>query len=77
MYRQFSLADVERNLPDGFEERQPLDVAHRAAQFGDHDVDARLVQIEDGRLDFIGDVRDHLNRAAQVFAATFFFDHAQ
>ena len=34
------LADVERNLPDGFEERQPLDVADRAAQLGDHDVDA-------------------------------------
>ena len=71
------LADVERNLPDGFQEGQPLDVAHRAAELGDHDVDARLVEVEDGCFDFVGDVRDHLDRAAQIFAATLFFDDAQ
>ena len=33
------LADVERELADGFQERQAFDVAHRAADLGDHDVD--------------------------------------
>ena len=32
-------ADVDRELADGLEERQALDVAHRAADLGDHDVD--------------------------------------
>ena len=43
------LADVERDLPDGLEERQPLDVAHRAAELRDHHVDARRIEVEDGR----------------------------
>ena len=33
------LADVERELANRFEERQPFDVADGAADFGDHDVD--------------------------------------
>ena len=32
-------ADVDRELADRLEERQRLDVAHRAADLGDHDVD--------------------------------------
>ena len=32
-------ADVEAELPDGLEEREDLDVADRAADLGDHDVD--------------------------------------
>ena len=34
-------ADVEAELPDRLEEREDLDVAHRAADLGDHDVDRR------------------------------------
>ena len=33
------LADIERNLPNRLQKRQPLDVADRAAQLGDHHVD--------------------------------------
>ena len=33
------LADVEGELANRLEERQALDVADRAADFGDHDVD--------------------------------------
>ena len=69
------LADVERNLADRLEERQPLDVAHRAAEFGDHHVDVRPVEVEDGRLDLVGDVRDHLDGPAEILASPFFFDH--
>ena len=45
MNRQFCLADVERNLADRFEERQPLDVADRAADFGDDHVHVRPGQL--------------------------------
>ena len=37
------LADVERELANRFEERQALDVADRAADFGDHHVDVVAV----------------------------------
>ena len=33
------LADIERELADRFQKRQALDVADRAADLGDHDVD--------------------------------------
>ena len=59
-------ADVEGELADRFQERQALDVADRAADLGDHDVDVVGGQAVDGRLDLVGDVRDHLNRLALV-----------
>ena len=71
------LADVERNLPDRLEKRQPLDVAGRSAQLGNHDVDARTGQVPHGGLDFVGDVGNDLDRAAQIFAAALFLDHAE
>ena len=50
-------ADVDRELADRLEERQRLDVAHRAADLGDHDVDVALLGDEpDALLDLVGDV---------------------
>ena len=63
-------ADVDRELADRLEERQRLDVAHRAADLGDDDVDvARLGDEADALLDLVGDVRDDLDGAAEVVAA--------
>ena len=62
-------ADVDRELPDRLEERQRLDVAHRAADLGDDDVDvARLADEAHPLLDLVGDVRDDLDGGAQVVA---------
>src|SRR5690606_30859243 len=69
-------ADVDRELADRLEERQRLDVADRAADLADHDVDvARLARELDPVLDLVGDVRDDLDRAAQVVAAPLAADH--
>ena len=69
-------ADVLADLAGGFEERLGLDVAHRAADFGDDDV--RGVLALGGQphapLDLIGDVRDDLDGVAEVFAAAFLGD---
>ena len=57
-------ADVDRELADRLQERQRLDVADRAADLGDHDVDvARLGDQADALLDLVGDVRDDLDGA--------------
>jgi hypothetical protein len=63
-------ARVDRELPDRLEERQRLDVADRAADLGDHDVDVLRLRDElDAVLDLVRDVRDDLDRAAEVVAA--------
>ena len=67
------LADVVLHLPDRLEERQGLDVADRAADLDDDDVDA-AGRLADHRLDLVGDVRDHLHRLAQVLAAPLLLD---
>ncbi len=67
-------ADVLAELSDRFEERQALDVADRAADFDEHDVDV-LRDRPNGVLDFVGDVRNHLHGAAEVVAAAFFLNH--
>ena len=70
-------ADFENELPDRLEKRQPFDVADRAADFGDDDVDFfRIGDLTNARLDFIGDVRDHLHGLAEIIAAPFFQDNA-
>ncbi len=70
------LAHVERELADGLQERLALDVAHRAADLGDHHVDVRRrAELGHGRLDLVGDVRDHLDRLAQVLAPPLLLDH--
>ena len=75
-YRTFARPDVLAHLADGLEERQALDVADRAADLDDHDVRvARARHARDPFLDLVGDVRDDLDRAAQVVAATLLGDH--
>ena len=62
-------AHLEAELADRLEERQALDVAHRAADLGDDDVHVRRVaSAPDARLDLVGDVRDHLDGLAEVVA---------
>jgi hypothetical protein len=61
-------ADVEAELLDGLEEGQDLDVADRAPDLGDDHVDVVAVEPGDAPLDLVGDVRDHLDRLAQVVA---------
>ena len=66
---------LHAHLADGFEERQRFDIAHRAA-----DLDDRHFGIPragaDEILDLVGDMRNHLHRTAQIFAAALFLDHA-
>ena len=67
--------DVDRELADRLQERQRLDVAHRAADLGDHDVDVLALGDQlDAVLDLVGDVRDDLDRAAEVVAAALLAD---
>ena len=50
-------ADVLAELPDGFEKRQALDVADRAADLDEDDVDVAADRA-DAVLDLVGDVRE-------------------
>ena len=59
---------VVAELPDRLEERQALDVADRAADLDENEIDA-LVALEDEFLDRVGDMRDHLHRRAEKVAA--------
>ena len=69
-------ADVDRELADRLQERQRLDVADRAADLGDDDVDVLALADElDAVLDLVGDVRDDLDGAAEVVAAALLADH--
>ena len=58
---------VLAELANRLQEREALDVAHRPADLGDHNV---VVGGEPAHreLDLVGDVRDHLNGGAQVVA---------
>ena len=72
--------DVLAELAHGLQERQALDVADRAADLDDHDVGLLLARgaarrLPDRGLDLVGDVRDHLHRAAEVVAAPLARDH--
>ena len=68
--------DLRVELAQRLEERQRLDVAHRAADLRDHDVHVRGLGDElDAVLDLVGDVRDHLDGAAEVVAAALAPDH--
>ena len=67
--------DVLAHLADGLEERQRLDVADRAADLDDHDVRVAVAgDAHDALLDLVGDVRDDLDRAAEVVAAALLGD---
>ncbi len=68
-------ARFDLHLADGLEERERLDVARRAADLDDGDVDP-LGRVAHARLDLVGDVRDDLHRRAQVLAAPLLRDDA-
>ena len=68
-------ADVAAELADGLDEGDDLDVAHRAADLDDHHVDVLVLQPADPVLDLVGDVRDHLDRAAEEVAPALLLDH--
>jgi hypothetical protein len=58
-------------LADRLEKRQAFDIAHRASDLAQHEI--QVVGIGPGEgLDRIRHVRNHLNRRAQEIAATFF-----
>ena len=66
-------AELVRQLADGFEEGQRFDVADGAADL--HQDEVQVVGIGlDAFLDLVGDVRNHLDRPAQVVAAAFRVD---
>ena len=63
-------ADVLAHLADGLEERQRFDVADGPADLDDDDVRVAVARdAPDPLLDLVGDVRDDLDRAAEVVAA--------
>ena len=67
---------VRVELAQRLEERERLDVPHRAADLRDHHVHVgRLGHEPDAVLDLVRDVRDHLDRAAQVVPAALTPDH--
>ena len=68
-------ADVLAELPDGLEEREDLDVADRAADLGDDDVDVVGGEAADPLLDLVGDVGDHLHGRAEVVAPALLAQH--
>ena len=66
-------AELVAELPDGFEERQAFDVAHRAADLAQNEV----LVLDVGQhefLDRVGDVRNDLHRGAEIVAASFALD---
>ena len=69
-------ADVLTQLADRFHERQALDVADRAADLDEDDVDV-VGDRADAVLDLVGDVRNHLHRATEIVAAALLLDHRQ
>ncbi len=60
-------AELQAHLPDGFQERQGLDIAHRAADLDDGHVRIAGSGANE-MLDLVGDVRDDLHCATQVVA---------
>src|SRR5690606_4021634 len=69
---------VEAELPYGLQERQRLDVAHRAAHLDQHHLGVGgLAGGADALLDLVGDVRDDLDGVREVGAAALLLDDAQ
>jgi hypothetical protein len=61
-------AQVVLQLPDRLDKGQALDVADRSADFADDEVETLGVGLGEF-LDGVGDVRDDLDRRAQIVAA--------
>ena len=69
-------SDLLPELADRFQERQRLDIAHRAADLHDDHVHA-IADVADALLDLVCDVGDHLHGLAEIIAATLLFDDLQ
>ncbi len=67
-------AELLAELADGFEERQRLDVAHRAADLDDHHV-VVVGHPPQPLLDLVGDVGDDLHGLAEIVAPALLVDH--
>ena len=69
-------AHIAAKLTYRLQKWQRFDIAHGAANFGDHHVGAAVGRHPMNALaDFAGDVGDHLHRAAVVVAAPLLIDH--
>ncbi len=68
-------AELVAHLAGRLEEGLRLDVADGAADLGDDDVDVLTGLGAHARLDLVGDVRDDLDRVAEVLAAPLARDH--
>ena len=60
-------------LADRLEERQAFDIAHRAADLAEHEIDV-VVARQDEFLDRVGDMGDHLHRASEIIAPALLCD---
>ena len=69
-------ADLLAELSNGLQERQRFDVTHRAADLSNDNV-VLGAEASDSALDFVCDVRNDLNGAAEVFTAPFLRNHIQ
>ncbi len=67
-------AKLVAELADRFEKRQAFDIADRAADLAQDEIFVGEVG-GDELLDCVGDVRDDLNRRAEIFAAPLAADH--
>ena len=68
--------NIGAQLADGFEKRLAFNIADRAADFDDHHIGiVFLADQRDPAFDLVGDVRDHLDRPAQIIAPALFADH--
>ena len=67
-------------MAHGFQEWQRFDVAHRATDFNDCNVNricfTKTRTAFDEFLNFVGDMRNNLHRFAQIVATAFFVQHA-
>ena len=63
-------------LTEGFEEKVPFDVPDSAANFGNDDIGVGIFSggLLKAVFDFIGDVRDELDRGAKILSFTLIFD---
>jgi hypothetical protein len=68
--------DLERELPEGFEEEVAFNIADCATDLGDDDIDVGipLGEFVEALFDLVGDVGDELHRFAEVVAAALAFD---
>ncbi|SPW25903.1 Uncharacterised protein [Edwardsiella tarda] len=66
--------DIDRQLADGFQERQRFDITDGTADFDQNHVVA-FAPFQDALFDGVSDMRDHLHGGAQIVAAALFAQH--